>query len=306
MSSRSGVLAVLIATFLLGERSGAADAKSSSVVRVGLSAPRLAATSAADDDDDDEDDDDDDDDDDDGSGEPSSSGASRGDDKMPAGAADADAGADLDVVSRYVWRGLALSKGPVLQPEVWASYRDLTVSAWANVLLTSEAELHRVSSAEVEAAYQFKWRRVEIDPVVTKYWFTDVGPVAGTTECAANGAVHFGPFALTTTQSLDVEATPGAYIGALGGRLAGKRGRWEGKITVDVAWATASFNRAYWDRAITAFDLAEGAAEVRFRATPLFSMAVHGTASTLLDTALRAEAAKPTLLTIGLSLSLNH
>ena len=37
-------------------------------------------------------------------------------------------GAELDGNSRYVWRGLALSSGPVLQPSAWVSLAGFTLT----------------------------------------------------------------------------------------------------------------------------------------------------------------------------------
>ena len=48
------------------------------------------------------------------------------------------AGLDLDSTSRFVWRGLALSDGPAVQPSVWASAFGLTASAWGSALITNE------------------------------------------------------------------------------------------------------------------------------------------------------------------------
>ncbi len=41
-------------------------------------------------------------------------------------------GANLDGNSRYVWRGMALIAGPVLQPSAWLSFVGLTFTPWAD------------------------------------------------------------------------------------------------------------------------------------------------------------------------------
>ncbi len=51
--------------------------------------------------------------------------------------AQAEIGAQVDVFSSYVWRGLSLTNKPVLQPDVWVSFpagnASITVGHWANI-----------------------------------------------------------------------------------------------------------------------------------------------------------------------------
>jgi hypothetical protein len=52
-------------------------------------------------------------------------------------AAQTEIGAQLDLFSSYVWRGLTLTNKPVAQPDVWVSFpagnASITVGSWANV-----------------------------------------------------------------------------------------------------------------------------------------------------------------------------
>ncbi len=54
-------------------------------------------------------------------------------------AAQTEVGAQLDLFSAYVWRGLSLTNKPVAQPDVWVSFpagnASITVGGWANVEL---------------------------------------------------------------------------------------------------------------------------------------------------------------------------
>ncbi|MBI5189407.1 MAG: hypothetical protein HZA22_01845 [Nitrospirae bacterium] len=45
-------------------------------------------------------------------------------------------GADLGFFSSYVSRGLTYSEDPVLQPNAWVTYKDVTASVWGNVDMT--------------------------------------------------------------------------------------------------------------------------------------------------------------------------
>jgi Bacterial protein of unknown function (Gcw_chp) len=52
-------------------------------------------------------------------------------------AAQTEVGAQLDLFSSYVWRGLSLTNKPVAQPDVWISFpagsASITVGSWANI-----------------------------------------------------------------------------------------------------------------------------------------------------------------------------
>ena len=51
--------------------------------------------------------------------------------------AQAEVGAQLDLFSSYVWRGVTLTNKPVAQPDVWVSFpagsASITVGGWANI-----------------------------------------------------------------------------------------------------------------------------------------------------------------------------
>ena len=55
--------------------------------------------------------------------------------------AQAEVGAQLDLFSSYVWRGLSLTNKPVVQPDVWVSFpagnASITLGSWANIDLGS-------------------------------------------------------------------------------------------------------------------------------------------------------------------------
>ena len=42
-------------------------------------------------------------------------------------------GVEADVNTRYLWRGIPNSDGPVFQPYVWLTRAGTTVSAWSNM-----------------------------------------------------------------------------------------------------------------------------------------------------------------------------
>jgi hypothetical protein len=59
--------------------------------------------------------------------------------RAPMAHAQTEVGAQLDLFSSYVWRGLSLTNKPVAQPDVWVSFpagnASVTVGGWANIEL---------------------------------------------------------------------------------------------------------------------------------------------------------------------------
>jgi hypothetical protein len=269
------------------------------------------ATGAAPDDGDDDDaagDDDDDDDDEvaDSAKKADAEAEDQGQEPPADGGEGFEVGSEIAVVSRYVWRGKALSQRPALQPELWATYRSVTASVWSNLLLTQEAGWHRLSAFEATLSYEFRWRFLKVEPHLTRYWFLSSNETSTTTELGASVTARTGPWFWTTTQDFDIEEMPGAYYGTLGGGARRRFGRWTARVAMDLAWANASFNEAHWGRAVSALDLVEGTAEVRYRLTNLVSAAVQGAVSTLISPELRGATTEPTLATLAFVLGLNR
>ncbi len=59
--------------------------------------------------------------------------------RAPMAHAQTEVGAQLDLFSSYVWRGLSLTNKPVAQPDVWVSFpagnASVTIGGWANIEL---------------------------------------------------------------------------------------------------------------------------------------------------------------------------
>jgi hypothetical protein len=66
----------------------------------------------------------------------------------------AEFGVDLPVNSKYMWRGLELDKDPVFQPDVWVSYKGLSLTVWGNFELTNA---HDMQHNFTEVDYTLKY-----------------------------------------------------------------------------------------------------------------------------------------------------
>jgi hypothetical protein len=208
-------------------------------------------------------------------------------------------GAETDLNARYVWRGLALSTGPVAQPAAWATVYGLNAILWTNVMLTNEAP-KRLSAIVPAVSYTFEWEALTIEPGFL-YYDTPGQPVPPrTAEASLEAALAVGPIQLVTTDYVDVANAPGAYYGTIGTSWEPKRGRWSFKALVDVGWGTAAFNQVYFDTHSGALDVAEAAGKVQYAIDDVWYVALHAEGSSLLSASI-AEGRPTTLGNVGLT-----
>jgi hypothetical protein len=228
------------------------------------------------------------------------------DDATPTSDEDDDwtVGAEIDTVSRFIWRGMAFSHGPVVQPSAWGSLYHFNASLWTNFLLT-DATSNPLSAVVPSVSYTFKWKKLTIEPGVIYYdYYSAVGgsgPAAHerTAEASVEAALKFGAFSILSDHYVDIVTNPGAYFGTIGGEFEPSFGKWTFGVKADVGWATADFNSAYFGTSTAALNVAEGTASVRYEITNIAYAVVHADANTLLSPSLYAGGGPASLAVVG-------
>ncbi len=209
---------------------------------------------------------------------------------------DARLGAEASVATRWIWRGVALSRGPVAQPSVSAAAIGLTAEAsWA---LLENAARDGPSAASLEVARPFAWRGLEVGPGFAVY----ARPRERTAEATLEAAFARGPVRLTTAHAVDVGANPYAWFGTAGGGLTLARGAATVTVEASLGFASAAHARAYFHRDGSFVDLALASASGRYDFTPHVYAAVRMEGSALLSPSLRKSHAEPTLGAASLAL----
>jgi len=213
-------------------------------------------------------------------------------------------GAEIDVSSGYVYRGLVISDRPVVQAETSVSGRVGTLSVWTNITLAETSDGARPQILDVELTRAHHWGKLTIEPGLEAFHYHD--PLSIDTALSMEGSVSLsyqaGPFRLLTSHSVDVLAYRGAYFGEAGievDRRVSQRVKAEGSF--NTGWASSTFNDAYIDVAKSAFNFVGVEAALTAYLKPRFYFRPHFQFSTIVDRALRAELARPTLFTVGLA-----
>ncbi|MFI5302435.1 MAG: hypothetical protein ACHREM_30450, partial [Polyangiales bacterium] len=197
-------------------------------------------------------------------------------------------GAEADVVSRFVWRGMALSDGGAVQPSAWVEGYGFTATIWSNVLFRDE-EAHGNLSAVVPAIlYAFHWKALRVEPSLVLYHLNAATDAPTTLESAVEISLSSGNFRVFTTHAVDVAAHLGGWFGTVGGALEVAHVKWTLTFRGDVGFANAAFNSAYFRVAEIDPDVLEGHVALRRDVTDEVYVEGHVEVSTLLAQSLRS------------------
>lgn len=123
------------------------------------------------------------------------------------------AGAELDVLSNYVWRGFVYSGrnstgGPVVWPTAWVSAHGFTASVFGNYDPNWDPGWNEY---DLTVTYERSARRWGLGATYTRYVYYNGDDRAATSEVIGRIAYAVGPGELFTTHAFDVESYRGAY-----------------------------------------------------------------------------------------------
>lgn len=226
-----------------------------------------------------------------------------------ASAQSSTAGADVDVVSRYIWRAVPYSDGPTVQPSVWKSVHALTFSLWSNLVVADRIDRGRFNHLFVSATYRTDAGRFSIESGVEAYHTKAFGevPASTSTEGAVQISTGVGAFNVFTNHNVDVQAYRGAYIGDAG--LAYRRTintRAEVTTQFAVSWATARYNDAFYGVAKHAVNYASLSGQVAIRLDDHWSLRPHAEWQPIIDAALRRAVQSNGFFTTGVGVSVAY
>ncbi len=80
---------------------------------------------------------------------------------------------NIDLVSRYVWRGIDVASTPSAQPYIIFSYTNFNIGLWGAYTLSNQT----ASSDEIGTwlSYNLELGRVNIAPIITDYYYPNAG-----------------------------------------------------------------------------------------------------------------------------------
>lgn len=217
------------------------------------------------------------------------------------------AGLETDFSSKYTWRGMAYSTGPVAQPYGWITVDSFTVSLWGNAMLTDEPKFGAKSGAfdggDVALGWSHDFGRWRIEPGF-EFWFdrpvsATFDPATG--ELSARVSWRLGPMRLFVSQAADVVRFGGAYYGEAGPNFTVSRKGLDFDASLRQAWASAKFNRIYAgvEKAEPTFIGADGSVTHSFR--PGVYLRLRSEVTRMTDAAIRRSLRQSALFSVAVA-----
>jgi hypothetical protein len=216
-------------------------------------------------------------------------------------------GAEVDFASRYVWRGLAFSEHPVVQPSARFSDYGATLGVSSSAYLGTEPGIDdTVSELDLTGRYDFTLGAASISPTIGAYLYPSA---PSTAELGATVSYDLQILALQTHQALDIADNAGGWYADFGAARSQPLGA---RLTLDAAasvgWGSGSFGRYYIDESLTGMHW--GAAQLdsalTLSATDALYFRLHGTVSRMLEERIRELGPDDNLVSGGLALGLAH
>lgn len=214
-------------------------------------------------------------------------------------------GAETDFNSNYVWRGILVDDGPVMQPAAWLSISDFTLIGWSNLNLAHTPQARRLDATDLTLLYDRSWRHLAIEPSFEAYLGR---PAVGfqdpnTLEGALNLSCPAGPFRLFTKQSVDLLAYRGAYFGQAGAAYARRlTKRTAFDISVRTGWASSRFNAAYIGIEKPALNFVGAEGSITCYVNRSWYLRPHAEFNRTVDRQLRLSLPSPTVFSFGLEM----
>ena len=127
-------------------------------------------------------------------------------------------GGETDFTSGYVWRGLLLDDGPIMQPSAWISKSGFTFAAWTSHPLSKTSESTHLNASTLTLTYGRDWKKLTIEPSVESYFNrrAEDSNDPNTMEGSLKLSYSAGPLRVFTIHAFDVLTYRGAYFGEAG------------------------------------------------------------------------------------------
>ncbi len=214
-------------------------------------------------------------------------------------------GGETDFTSGYVWRGLLVDDGPLMQPSAWISKSGFTFAAWTSHPLSKTSETTHLNASTLTLTYGRDWKKLTIEPSVESYFSrrTQDSNDPNTMEGSLKLSYPAGPLRVFTSHAFDVLAYRGAYFGEAGLGYEGHVTKnTELSISLRSGWASSKFNDIYIGLSKRTFNFIGAEGSVSYYLRPYLYFRPHFEFSNIVDRRLREYLESPTINSFGLAM----
>lgn len=214
-------------------------------------------------------------------------------------------GGELDFNSRYVWRGIALSEGTVMQPSIWVSAFDLTFEVWSNFVINDEPNQGEFNEINLIFYYDLEWNKITIEPSLIIYLYPNQEDAPATTEGSLKFSYPIGPISIFTSHIFDIVEYGGSYFGEAGLSYEHEfKPELSLEASLSLGWASSEFNNVNIGFSKSALNVAGGGLSLSYYLKESLYIRPHLELSAIVDKDLRSELDDPTIVTGGLAIGM--
>lgn len=213
---------------------------------------------------------------------------------------------EIDARSRYVFRGIALSEGFVVQPTLSLAKGDYTFSIFGNLNGSRKSGLlqgpRQLNEVDYTLTKSFEVGKTSVEPGLVYY---DYPPNASgsTGELSLGLSRTVGTAKLFLNNNVDVVKYDGAYFGELGVTQEHAFGkRTTGAATLSLGFANGKYNRTNIGPDKSALDVLDLGASLSYQIKPGLYLRPHFDYTRILGSELRGVLDEPNVLEGGVAL----
>jgi hypothetical protein len=220
---------------------------------------------------------------------------------------------EVDFPSRYLWRGLAWSRGLVLQPTLGATAYGLDLWVGGNVPLTeapSQGEFDEVD-AGLGYSLEIPWFTLAATVQLWSYPNQEDSPLTGDLDVELGVPIPLGDaggtLTIFTLQSVDIGSYAGAYYGEFGARYGYDLDDCAAlEAAVLAGWASELFNETYIGPSINALNFVAASVGLTYYPLDFLYFRLHGQVSWLVDAELRDAVDEPVVAAGGIAVGAEY
>ena len=216
---------------------------------------------------------------------------------------------EVDCVSRYLWHGISLTEGPVLQSSAKAQMRGLSLLVWTNYVLADDPNQRKLTELDLEIGYAWHSRRWALRPEidVTHYFVPFLrGDVRTEITAGATLSVLLGAhISAVTSHHVNLAPHAGAYFGEAGVRFSpGIYHHLHMEAASLIGVGSALFNQFYLGVPKSTVNVFESGVLVAWVPREWLYVWPHAEFSTIVDGGLRSSTISPTSIVGGLGVTI--
>lgn len=185
-------------------------------------------------------------------------------------------GVSADLNSKYLWRGVSVNEGLVVQPDIYASWRNLTAGIWSNITLYDRHNLTREREFDFYLEYSWSLGNLIVDHSFMLFWYPGQEDSPTTGELYLGMTYPLGDISLTTVIAADLIEYLGSLYFEHGIAYEKELGDCFSFATSAVlGWGNARFNDAYIATIPTSLNLLSLDAELTYTPTNSWFVKPH-------------------------------